>query len=95
LSYGRFKRALFSLAEQIFPEWSISVARFNFVFGLEKVDQNPYNSSIKPMEMMQQDELRFSSGGSALETEKRTLKGQNHPFHYPSEACIKWSAAPS
>jgi hypothetical protein len=32
----------------------------------------PYNSSIRPMETMQWDELRFSSGGSALETEKRT-----------------------
>jgi hypothetical protein len=46
----------------------------NSVFGLEKVDQKPYNSSIKPMETMQWDELRFSSGGSALETEKRTWK---------------------
>jgi hypothetical protein len=34
----------------------------------------PYNSSIKPMETMQWDELRFSSGGSAFETEKRTWK---------------------
>jgi hypothetical protein len=33
------------------------------VFGLEKVDQKPYNSS---MEMMQRDEMQFSSGGSAL-----------------------------
>jgi hypothetical protein len=30
--------------------------------GLKKVDQISYNSSIKPMEMMQRDELRFSSG---------------------------------
>jgi hypothetical protein len=37
------------------------------VFGLEKVDQKPYNSSIKHMEAMQSDELRFSNGGSALE----------------------------
>jgi hypothetical protein len=33
--------------------WSNSVARLNSVFGLGKVDQNPYNSSIKPMETMQ------------------------------------------
>jgi histone-lysine N-methyltransferase SETMAR len=31
------------------------------VFGLEKVDQKPYDSTIKPMETMQWDELRFSS----------------------------------
>jgi hypothetical protein len=31
----------------------VSVARLNSVFGLEKVDQKPYNSSIKPMETMQ------------------------------------------
>jgi len=44
------------------------------LFGLDKMDQKPYNSSIKPMETMQCDELRFSSGRSALETEKRTCK---------------------
>jgi hypothetical protein len=32
------------------------------VFGLEKVDQKHYNTSIKLMETMQCDELRFSSG---------------------------------
>jgi hypothetical protein len=37
------------------------------VFGLEKVDHKPYNSFINTMETMQTDELRFSSGGSALE----------------------------
>jgi hypothetical protein len=47
-----------------------SVARLNSVLGLEKVTQEPYKSSIKPVEKMQWDELRFSSGGSALETEK-------------------------
>jgi hypothetical protein len=31
----------------------------------------PYNSSIKPMET-KWDKLRLSSGGGALETEKRT-----------------------
>jgi hypothetical protein len=46
-----------------------SVARLNSVFGLEKVDQKSYNSFMKPTETMQWDELRFSSGGSALETE--------------------------
>jgi hypothetical protein len=30
-----------------------------------------YNSSVKSMETMQWYELRFSSGGSALETKKR------------------------
>jgi hypothetical protein len=37
------------------------------VLGLEKVDQKPHNSFIKPMEMIQLDEPRFSNGGSALE----------------------------
>jgi hypothetical protein len=71
-----------------------SVERLNSVFGLEKVDQKPYNSSIKPMETMQCDRLRFSSGGSASETEKRTLKMNlaEHLFHYPPEACSKRSA---
>jgi hypothetical protein len=32
---------------------SNSVARLKSVFVLEKVDQKPYNSSIKPMETMQ------------------------------------------
>jgi hypothetical protein len=41
--------------------------RLNSVFSLEKVGQKPYNSSIKPMETMQRDELRFSSGGRALD----------------------------
>jgi hypothetical protein len=59
------------LKEPFLGRWSNSVARLNSVFGLEKVDQKPYNSSIKPVETMQWDELRFSSGGSALETEKR------------------------
>jgi hypothetical protein len=44
--------------------------QLNSVFSLEKVDQKPYNSTIKPMEMMQRDELQLSSGGSALEMEK-------------------------
>jgi hypothetical protein len=30
-----------------------SAARLNSVFGLEKVDQKHYNSSIKPIETMQ------------------------------------------
>jgi hypothetical protein len=47
-----------------------SVARLNSVFGLEKVDQKPYNSSINTTKKMQWDELRFSSRGSALQTEK-------------------------
>jgi hypothetical protein len=42
------------ILKQPLPGWcSNSVVRMNFVFGLEKVDQKPYNSSIKPMEMMQ------------------------------------------
>jgi hypothetical protein len=41
------------MAEQLFPWWSVSVAPLNSVFGLEKVVQKPYNSSIKPMETMQ------------------------------------------
>jgi hypothetical protein len=43
-----------------------------FCVQLEKVDQKSYNSSIKPMEIMQLDELQFSSGENALEKEKRT-----------------------
>jgi hypothetical protein len=42
------------------------------VFGFRKLNQKPNNSSIKPIETRQWDELRFSSGGGALETEKRT-----------------------
>jgi hypothetical protein len=42
LSYGRFKRTLFRMAEQ-------QRCAMNSVFGFEKVDQKPYNSSIKPM----------------------------------------------
>jgi hypothetical protein len=37
----------------------------------KKVDHKPYNSSNKPMETMQWDKMRFSSGGSASDTEKR------------------------
>jgi hypothetical protein len=59
--------------KESFLGWrSNSFARLNSVFSLEKVYQNPYNSSSKCMENMQRDELRFSSGGSALETEKQT-----------------------
>jgi hypothetical protein len=59
--------------KEYFLGWrSNSVARFNSAFDLEKVDQKPYNSSIKPMKLMQLDELLFSSGGSTLEMEKRT-----------------------
>jgi hypothetical protein len=67
---------------------------------MENVDQKPYNSSIKPIETMQWDELRFWSGGRALETEKRTWKMNlvaadlaQRLFHYPPEACGKRSAA--
>jgi hypothetical protein len=52
------------------------------------------------METMQWDELRFSSGGSALETEKRKWKVNlvaaglaQRLFHYPPEPCGKRSAA--
>jgi hypothetical protein len=71
-----------------------------FCVRLEKMDQKPYNSFIKPMETMQWDELRFSNGGNALETEKRTWKMNlvaaglaQLLFHYPPEACGKRSAA--
>jgi hypothetical protein len=47
---------------------------FNGASALRDWILKPYISSIKPMEMMQWDELRFSSGGSALETEERTSK---------------------
>jgi hypothetical protein len=47
LSYGRFKRTLFRVAEQLdILYWSVSVAGLNSAYG---------------------DELRFSSGASALE----------------------------
>jgi hypothetical protein len=37
--------------KETFLGWrSNSVAQLNSVFSLEKVDQKPYNSSIKPME---------------------------------------------
>jgi hypothetical protein len=52
------------------------------------------------METMQWDELRFSSGGNALETEKRTWKIDlvaaglaQRLLHYHPEACGKRSAA--
>jgi len=38
-------------ATKTFLQWSVE--RLNSAFGLEKVDQKPYNSSIKPMETMQ------------------------------------------
>jgi hypothetical protein len=41
-----------------------------FCIQLEKVDQKSYNSSVKPMEIMQLDELQFSSGENALEMDK-------------------------
>jgi hypothetical protein len=44
------------------------------------------------MDTMQRDELRFSSGESALET-GTNVEGQNHLFHYPPKACGKRSAA--
>jgi hypothetical protein len=56
--------------KQPFLGWrNNSVARLNSVFGLEKVDQKPYSSSIKLMETTQWDELRFSCCGSALDGE--------------------------
>jgi hypothetical protein len=58
------------LKEPFLRWWGNRVLQLSSVFGLEKVDQKPYNSSIQPMEMMQWDELWFSSGRSALETEK-------------------------
>jgi hypothetical protein len=60
---------------------SVSVARLNSVFGLEKVDQKPCNSSIKPMKMMQWDELRFL----------RFLGFSNHEKGAPRQEISKWS----
>jgi hypothetical protein len=61
----------YSLLKEPFLGWqSNSTVQLNSVFGLEKVDQKPYNSSIKPMETMQCDKLLFSSGGSASDMEK-------------------------
>jgi hypothetical protein len=60
----------------------------NSVFGLEEVDQKPYNSSIKPMESISHP-MRFL-GFSNHENE--APRQENRLFHYPPEACSKWSA---
>jgi hypothetical protein len=66
-----------------------SVTRLNSVFGLEKVDQKPYNSPTKPMEFRSCPTrlLGFSN------REKGAPRQENRLFHYPPEACIKRSAA--
>jgi hypothetical protein len=59
------------------------------VFSLEKVDQKPYNSSIKPMESKSHS-IQFLSFSIH---EKGATRQENHLFHYPPEDCSKWSAA--
>jgi hypothetical protein len=44
----------------------------NFVFGMGKADQKPYNSFIEPMEMMQWDELQQPSVCKHKEMIKRS-----------------------
>jgi len=50
------------------------------VFGLEKVDQKPYNSSIKPMETIQRDHEKLARSSNLS-------RGKNRLFHYPPKAC--------
>jgi hypothetical protein len=59
------------------------------VFGFEKVDQKPYNSSIKPMEPRLRP-MRFLGFSNH---EKGAPRQENRLFHYPPEACGKRSAA--
>jgi hypothetical protein len=61
---------------------SNSVAQLNSVFGLEKVDQKPCNSSLKPMKTMQWDELRFPSGGNG-ETKVKDKSRRGRPSTAP------------
>jgi hypothetical protein len=63
--------------------------RLNSVFGLIKVDQKPYNSSIKPMES-RSCPMRFLGSSNH---EKGAPRQENCLFHYPPEACGKRSAA--
>jgi hypothetical protein len=59
------------------------------VFGLEKVDQKPYNKSIKPMDSTFRP-MRFLVFSNH---EKGAPRQENRLFHYPPEACGKFSAA--
>jgi hypothetical protein len=76
------------MAEQLFPYWSISIVQLNSVFGLAKVEQKPYNSSIKHIESRSHliQFLDFSNN------EKGAPREENSLFHYPPEACSKQSA---
>jgi len=73
------------MVEQIFPLWSVNVARLNSVFSLKKVDQKHYNGSIKSMESTScpMRFLGFSSQEKGAPTQETRL------FHYPTEACGK------
>jgi hypothetical protein len=59
------------------------------VFGLEKVNQKPYNSFIKPMESSSHP-MHFLG---FFNHEKGAPRQENRLFHYPLEACGKRSAA--
>jgi hypothetical protein len=78
------------MAEQLFLQWSVSVARLNSVFGLEKGDQKPYNSSIKPVESRCRRPMRFLG---FTNYEEGAPRQENRLFHYPPEAYGKRSAA--
>jgi hypothetical protein len=69
---------------------SVSVALLNSEFGLEKVDQKPYNSSIKPMESKPRP-MRFL--GFSDHENGAPMKIKSSLFHYPPEACGKRPAA--
>jgi hypothetical protein len=60
----------------------------NSVFGLENVNQKPYNSSIKPMQF--RSRLMIFMGFS--NHENGAPRQENPLFHYPPEACGKRSA---
>jgi hypothetical protein len=55
----------------------------NPVFGVEEVDQKPYNSSIKPMESRSRP-MRFLGFSNH---ENGAPRQKNRLFHYPPEAC--------
>jgi hypothetical protein len=59
------------------------------MFGLEKVDQNHYNSSGKLMESRARP-MRFLG---FYKHENGAPRQENRLFHYPPEVCSKWSAA--
>jgi hypothetical protein len=78
------------ISKELFLEWwNNCFLRGTSVFGLEKVNQKPYNSSIKPMESTSRPMqfLGFSNH------EKEASRQENCLFHYPPEAYSKRSAA--